>query len=350
MKHLPLPLAGPIATALLLLAGCGGAGQPAANVARPATPVGIARAELGAASRRLALHGVVASRDELKLSFKVGGLIRSIAVRPGDSVRRGQQLAEIQLAEVDAQLTQAQALEARAARDLERGEHLYAEQVITLEQLQNLRTQHQVAAAQLSAVRFNRGQSVITAPADGVVLRRLAEEHEVVAPGQPVLLISDAASGTVVRAAVSDRDLLQLHRGDAATVRLDADPSRTLPGRLIEISRAADPATGLFPVVVAVPAPGTPLASGMVATVQIEPPAGGAQRVHIPLGAVVAAAGNKADVFVLDGDIARKRAVQIDFIDDSDVALSSGLAAGTTVITDGASYLDDNARVKVATP
>lgn len=348
MQAALLPAA--LLAATLVLSACSASSDKAATSVPGAIPVGIARATMGPASRALSFHGVVGSRDELKLSFKVGGLIRSIAVRPGDSLRRGQNLAELQLTEMDAQLTQAKELEARSARDLERGEHLYAEQVITLEQLQNLRTQHEVAAAQLSAVSFNHGQSIITAPADGVVLRRLAEEHEVVTAAQPILVISNTGSGTVVRAAVSDRDLLQLHLGDGATIKLDADPAQSLNGRLSEISRAADPATGLFPVVIALQPAATQLASGMVATVQLTPPANAGQRVHIPLGAVVAAAGGKADIFVLDGEFARRREVQIDFIDDADVALSSGLAAGTVVITDGSSYLDDNSRVKVATP
>jgi RND family efflux transporter MFP subunit len=335
-------------TALLLVTACSGSSAPPA--AAVATPVGTARAVLGPAARQLSFHGVVGTRDELKLSFKVGGVIRDITVRPGDTVKRGQPLAELQLTEMDAQVTQAQELAARAARDLERGEHLYAEQVISLEQLQNLRTQSKVAAAQLSAVQFNHGLSSIAAPSDGVVLRRLADEHEVVAAGQPVLELSDAGSGTVVRAAVSDRDLLRLHRGDTARVVLDAAPDQPLTGQVTEISGAADLATGLFPVVIKLAPTTLPLASGMVATVQITAAGTAEQRVHIPMSAMVSANGGKAEVFVLDGDVARRREVQIDFIDDADVALRNGLDAGTVVITDGSSYLDDNARVSVAQP
>jgi multidrug efflux pump subunit AcrA (membrane-fusion protein) len=152
----------------------------------------------------------------------------------------------------------------------------------------------------------------------------------------------------VLRAAVSDRDLLRLHRGDAARVVLDAAPDQPLSGQLTEISGAADPATGLFPVVIKLAPTTLPLASGMVATVQITATGTAQQRVHIPMSAMVSASSGKAQVFVLDGDIARRREVQIDFIDDADVALKSGLEAGTVVITDGSSYLDDNARVSVA--
>ena len=88
----------------------------------------------------------------------------------------GLKLAEIELTEVNAQVEQARQLAEKARRDMERGERLYNDQVISLEQLQDLRTQASVAQAQLNGAEFNRGYAVITAPGDGVILRKLAEE------------------------------------------------------------------------------------------------------------------------------------------------------------------------------
>ena len=69
-----------------------------------------------------------------------------------------------------------------------------------------------------------------------------------------------------------------------------------------------------------------------------------------PAGALVEADGGRASIFVLDGDVARRRDVQGAFIDGAEVALRAGLAPGTTVITAGAAYLDDGARVVIADP
>ena len=46
---------------------------------------------------------------------------------------KGERLAEIELTEIDAQVAQVRALGEKAQRDLERGERLYADQVISLE-------------------------------------------------------------------------------------------------------------------------------------------------------------------------------------------------------------------------
>ncbi len=91
---------------------------------------------------------------------------------------------EIELTEVNSEVEQARQLADKAKRDVERGERLYQDQVISLEQLQDLRTQASVAQAQLKGAEFNRGYAVITAPGDGVVLRKLSEERELAPAGQ----------------------------------------------------------------------------------------------------------------------------------------------------------------------
>jgi RND family efflux transporter MFP subunit len=329
----------------LLASGCHDGAAPAVATA---TPVRVAAATSGPAFPAIEAHGVVANRDEMRLAFKFGGVIRHFAVDAGDSVHRGQLLAAIDLTEIGAQLAPARELDAKGARDLERGERLYADKVLSLEQLQNLRTQRGVAAAQLRAADFNREHAVIRAPADGVVLQRLAEEHELVPAGQPVLIVGSAARGWVVRAAVADRELLQIRAGDAARVRLDALPGRELRGSVSERGRGADPATGLFPIEVRLESADVALASGLVASLRLQPAAPGGELTRIPAGAVVEADGGRASVFVLDGTVARRREVQVAFIDGDEVALRGGLRPGEPVITEGAPFLDDGEHVAVA--
>jgi membrane fusion protein, multidrug efflux system len=331
--------------ATLLVAACERS-HPA--TASAATRVATAVATSGAATPGIHIHGVIASRDELRLSFKVGGIVKRMTVEAGDSVHKGQLLAEIELAEVNSQVAQAQEMASKAERDLQRGERLRADEVISLEQLQNLRTQYEMAAAQLRSAQFNRSYAVITAPSDGTVLRRLAEEHELVPAGQPVLLLGSATRGYVVRAAISDRELLLLKRGDAARVELDAAPGQPLQGVVSELARAADTATGLFPIEIQLATTAMPLVSGMVARADLQPANGGPTLTRIPAGALVAANGDHASVFVQNGDRAQKREVQIAFLDGDEVALRSGVTAGESVVSAGAPYLDDNQLIKVA--
>lgn len=330
---------------VLLLSACGAA--PSDPTADQGTPVRTGIASSGPAMASLKTNGIVAARDEMRLSFKTGGIIRRIAVQEGQQVKQGQILAELELTEINAQYQQARQAADKAARDLERGERLHVDQVISLEALQNLRTQAAITAAARDAARFNLGLSTIVAPRDGVILRQLAEERELVPPGQPVIVLGSSERGHVVRAAISDRDLVRINVGDRAEVRLDAYPGRVFTGKLHEVSAAADPRTGLFPIEVQFEVPvDTKLATGFIAKLQITPAAASAANVtYIPIAALVEGDGNKAQVFVVDGAVARKREVQVAFIDGDTVALSSGLAIGTTLVTEGALYLVDGERI-----
>ena len=80
---------------VLLLSACGAA--PSDPTADQGTPVRTGIASSGPAMASLKTNGVVAARDEMRLSFKTGGIIRRITVQEGQSVKQGQLLAELEL-------------------------------------------------------------------------------------------------------------------------------------------------------------------------------------------------------------------------------------------------------------
>jgi RND family efflux transporter MFP subunit len=333
----------------LLVAGCG----PRDEAPKPpATAVGTARVTTGPAQPPVLTSGVIATRDELRLSFKMAGIVRRIAVEEGEAVRAGQQLAVLELAEVDAQLEQARQLAEKAERDLARSQRLRADEVISEEELEALRTQAAVAQAALRAAEFNRNFSTIVAARDGVVLRKLVEEREFVQPGQAILVVGPEAGGFIARAGIADRDVVRLRLGDPARVTADAFPGQELPGRVTVLPAAADPDSGLFDIEVELAPPASMrLVSGLTARIRIDPAAAGeAQLPYVPIAAVIEADGDRAAVFVVEEGVARRRPVSVAFIGPTEVAIAEGLAAGATVVTDGALYLEDGEAVRAATP
>ena len=85
MKHLTLLMF------VLLLSACGVA--PSDPTANQGTPVRTGSASSGPAIASLKTNGIVAARDETRLSFKTGGIIRRITVQEGQLVKQGQLLA-----------------------------------------------------------------------------------------------------------------------------------------------------------------------------------------------------------------------------------------------------------------
>jgi RND family efflux transporter MFP subunit len=331
--------------AALVIAGCGSGALPEA--ANEAAPVRVATVETAPAAESLRAVGVIAPADEVRLSFKTGGVIRSIEVQQGERVRAGQLLATLADDEVAAAVAQARAVADKAVRDLERGRALLADEVATREQVEDLSTANSVAQAQLRSALFNARHSRIEAPADGVVLRKLAEPDELVAAGQPVLVVGNTGSGWIVRAALSDRDVVRVRAGEVAEVTLDAFPERRFSARVTEIAAAADPETGTYEMKLAVDPAGARFVQGLVAKVVIADDEAGSVAV-VPVTSLLEADGSEATVFVVaQGDVAKKRAVRTGRLLGERVEVITGLAPGDRVVTEGAAWLDDNDAVRI---
>jgi multidrug efflux system membrane fusion protein len=332
--------------AVLVLVGCK---PPATPTQAEATRVGVAVVTEGPAQPAIETNGIVVTRDELSLSFKVAGIIREINVAEGQSVKRGQRLASLELAEIDARLASARELSAQAERDLLRGTELRTDNLISAHDLEVLRTNAAVAAATLREVQFNRDYATIDAPDDGLILHKFAEERALVQAGEPILLMGPRSGGYIVRTGLADRDVVKLRIGDPATIRLDAWPGEVLQGKVIEIPGAADPANGLFRAEIALQPTKLRLVSGLVVRLRLTPASSKAGSLpYAPFAAVIEADGDRAAVFVASDGIARRRAVRVAFINSDGVAIADGLAAGETVVTDGALYLADGERIRVA--
>lgn len=333
-----------------LLAACGSSNGDTITTAsdKPATPVRVETVIEAPLSDAIRGVGLLAPKDEVRLSFKVGGVVSAIRVEEGASIRKGQVLAILEQTEVGAAVEQARQAAEKARRDLDRGKALFADGVAAEEQVQDLTTAYRVAQANLRSAEFNARFARIEAPNDGIVLRRLAEPNELVQPGQPVLIVGGSQRGWVVRTAMADRDVVQLKVGDRADITLDAYPGRTFAARVTEISSSADPMTGTFNVELTVDTGDVKLAQGLVAKVALPRDARAANGVAVPVSSLLEANAGGATVFVVDADgTARRLSVRTGRLIGERVEITGGIEPGARIVVDGASYLEDGSAVDV---
>ncbi|MEP3074438.1 efflux RND transporter periplasmic adaptor subunit [Maricaulis sp.] len=147
--------------------------------------------------------GLVSARRQSALGFERGGRIDAIGVDVGDRVVAGQILAQLdtraldaQIAAADAQTAETAAQTALAAETEDRQAQLLERGHISQQRFDEVRTstraalaRQNAAAAQADALRVQRDLSVVTAPFDGVVTARHADEGAIAQPGQPLLEI-----------------------------------------------------------------------------------------------------------------------------------------------------------------
>lgn len=341
-------------SALLLgigLTACGGS-NAATDVAesRPA-PVRVATAAPAEFLNQIKTVGRVEPDRTYVLAFKTPGVISVLHVQEGDTVSKGQVLAELDPRDVNAQLRQAQEAADKADRDLERIRQLHTNGFASNAELQDAQAEAKSTHATAQAAQSDRGYASIVAPSDGVVLKRHVEANGVVAAGAPVMTLSDMSESFVLAAGLADRDALRVALGDTAEVYFDAFPDQSFPAVISEIGADADQRTGTFQIKLKIADTGSLLKSGLVGRAAITPSVASGVAVAIPVDAILEGHGDQAVVFVVDPatGAAQRTRISTGRLSGDLVAVTAGVKSGDQIVVDGAGYLSDGEKVLIST-
>lgn len=327
---------------MLLLVACGNGGASEDADRRADAPVVevVAAAPLSAAGA-IQAGGLIGFKREADLAFTAPGVIAAMHVDAGDSVRRGQRLATLRRTSVGSNADEAALARANAERDLARTQELYERGFVSEARLED---------ARLALERAN-DSSVLTAPANGVILRRLSEPAQSVGAGTPVVAFGETGSGIVVRAPVAAASAARVRVGDAVIVRITDLGGEQRQGRVARVGAQGDQRTGAFEVEIEV-ARAEGLRSGMVAAVEIAaaPSAGAENAMLVPTLSLLDARADQGVVFVVDAQgVAHRRQVRTAGVTQDGVLVIEGLIAGDRVVSAGAAYVRDGQPVRVAT-
>ncbi|MEO7822687.1 MAG: efflux RND transporter periplasmic adaptor subunit, partial [Gemmatimonadaceae bacterium] len=218
--------------------------------------------------------GQVQPHTKVDVSADITGRVVRLAVREGQMVTRGQFLLEVDpsqyvanaerataaVASARSQVAQSRPGLAQATRNYDRLLALKKANptLVSEEQLEQLRTQVEVAQAQLQAAihavdqatasmrdaRSSLGKTTITAPMSGRITRLNVEQGETAIMGTlnkdaaMLLTISDM-SLLETKVKVDETDVSRVKIGDSTVVQLDAFPDTTFIGRVSEISNSS---------------------------------------------------------------------------------------------------------------
>jgi RND family efflux transporter MFP subunit len=287
----------------------------------------------------LSYPGRLSTATELRLGFKTGGIIRNISVDEGTLVRKGTLLATLDTIEIFAYFNKAKTAFEKAVRDLSRTRQLYKDSAATFEQMQNAESAFKAAKADVDIARYNRRNTVLTAPATGRILKRLAEKNEVISSGKTILILALTGKAWQIKASVPDVDLPLLSIGDSAQIRFDALPRKVFSGHLKKISTSAHPVTGTFEIEIDIDRSDSGLRYGLFADIKLYP-ARQRSLYFIPATALARANGMSGIVIAVGNDNTPLPVhVSIERMFGDWIAVSEGLSNTKEIVTSGAAYI-----------
>ena len=285
----------------------------------------------------------------------ISGYVDTVLVRPGAVVKKGDVIATLDCRNANAS-SQAVAMQARAvaarqeaiAHEATRLNGLLdggfvspneAEQKAAqsaAEQAQLLATQ-----AQLLGTSLQVNDCVLRSPFDGEVATRTADPGAFVHPGVSIVSIIDRRTVRIV-ADAPEIDFPIISPGSAVKVHLLAT-NQALSATISRRAPAADPLTRTAHFEMDVPDPERALPVGTTADIQID--IGEPQpATQIPLSAATVR-GEKATIYVVEGNVAHKRTVLVKGEREGQLYLEASLAPGSLVVTEGRALLSDNDKV-----
>ncbi len=293
--------------------------------------------------------GRLSLKSEQKLGFRTGGIIRSIDVQSGQTVKKGQLIAALNLSEIEAQVNIAAEAYEKAKRDYLRAENLYKDSVATLELYQDAKTALEIGESNLEVAKFNLKYSKIEAPSDGKILKILMEENEMTSPGYPVVLFGSTTEKWVVRASVSDKDMISIQIGDSAKITFDPYPESVFPGKVSEIAGMADPYTGTYEVEISLlNTLKKQMAAGLIARIEIIP-ARTVRLCKVPADALFNSSENIGYVYQVTDSGAIRKKVKIEHVSDEFIYVTGALQSGALVLTEGYNYINEKTKIELDT-
>jgi HlyD family secretion protein len=223
----------------------------------------------------LTASGYVVARREAVISAKIQGLLKELDVDVGSTVVQGQVIARLQCTEFDSRILNSRAgiQVATAALDENRRELGIADQLASAKVLS--RDQRDAAASRVNASEAGlalaqadlatqevlKEDTVIRAPFSGMVVKKMAEVGESVAPIPPGVNIS-TSSGAIVAVAdinhlevevdVGESNVEKLNAGIPAEITVQAFPDHKYHGSLRQLVPTADRTKGTVQAKVAI--------------------------------------------------------------------------------------------------
>lgn len=328
--------------------GAAGPGDAVAGVgARSALGGAVAVVTSVAKSERLVSQinalGTARANEAVEITSKTSNIVTAVRFADGQRVQKGQVLVELDSAQAQADLAEAEAARAESASQVKRSRELIETRVISESQFEQLEATMKGNEARVASARSRVQDTVIRAPFTGRVGLRRVSVGSLVNPGTTITTLDDL-SIIKVDFAVPENFLAGLREGLKVTATAAAFPGREFAGIVMGVDSRVDPVSRSVTVRADIPNPDLALKPGMFLNVTL------ARDEHdalmIPEAALVPEQSRQFLFIVQDGRAVR-REVRIGRRQPGRVEVVAGLVAGEEVIVEGTQKVREGGAVRV---
>ena len=300
---------------------------------------------------KLVLPGTLLGINEAQIYSRVNGYVKQWLKDIGDTAKKGDTLAILDIPEVNKQVEEATANFQLAKTAYERWKRLRAEDAVSQQELDEKTAIFRQTEAILKRLRDLQSFGTVVAPFDGTVTRRNINMGDLVNAGnvgsaQSMFTMAHVDKLHVYVYLPQDR-VGQIKVGDEVSITQNSAPDKPVKGRIARTAGAIDTNTRSLQVDIEVPNENRILLPGAYVEVALNISTG--SQLIIPTNSLIFGAGGPFVATVKDNKILKKKvSLGIDY--GLQVEIRAGLTADEDIILNPLDSITDGQVVKIETP
>jgi RND family efflux transporter MFP subunit len=292
----------------------------------------------------LNLVGTIQANNDVPIVSEAQGKVVKVLAQVGDFKKSGSTLIQLEGEVEFAAFKTAEVNYHKAQKDYERYQALYVEKSVTDSQLETAKLALQTAESQYVNSKKAYEDTKIVTPISGIVTLRNVDLGDYIQKNNTIAEVVDIATLKAL-INVSEQDVFNLKVSDKVQITTDVYPGVTFEGRIKTIGSKGD-AAHTYPVEVALSnSKEHPLKAGMFAHLVFSP-VSNSKSLIIPRDALLGSVKD-AQVYVIDGGIAKLRTLVIGNSSNNSLEVLSGLQEGDIIVINGQNNLKENYKVKI---
>jgi RND family efflux transporter MFP subunit len=300
---------------------------------------------------KLVLPGTLLGINESQIYARVNGYVKQWLKDIGDTAKKGETLAILDIPEVNKQVEEATANFQLAKTAYERWKRLRAEDAVSQQELDEKTALFKQTEAVLKRLRDLQSFGTVIAPFDGTITRRNVNMGDLVNAGnvgtaQSLFTMANVEKLHVYVYLPQDR-VSQIKVGDEVLITQNSAPDKPVKGRIARTAGAIDTSTRSLQVDIEVPNDTGVLMPGAYIEAALNISAG--KQLLVPTNSLIFGAGGPFVATVKDNKILKKKvSLGIDY--GLQVEIRSGLTIDDDIILNPLDSITDGQVVKIETP